>query len=370
MAENSPIEAPRGTPETPEVRNPQQELLKLKELVELGRFDATVDSLMGTAVEKKDVPAAKLDAFVRSLTDTEKAALEKFLEGKPADERAAALRNKLQTLKGTTTSVSDAVGNAVETLSGLSEPAQKVVAMLDKGIERLTAGGKLNQIAAKIGFKGEIGPAQLDFVKNFFLGYAAKLFEGVTGSLRKVNPTVDISKVLNLPLELRLINIKDPVQKAKYKAAYLKRAKESTGVFIAPTLDEALNPQAAAPAQPATKPAEATPVAPVTGEKVEAKRIVKLTDGTIFDIERGSDKKTIVTAAGTKAEVKVAGGETLDVLAVDAKDKEKAVVTFKLTDNRSITVDAETLRNAVQKKEKSFVAAEGIKIELTEIKNA
>lgn len=219
MAENSPIEAPRGTPETPEVRNPQQELLKLKELVELGRFDATVDSLMGTAVEKKDVPAAKLDAFVRSLTETEKAALEKFLEGKPADERAAALRNKLQTLKGTTTSVSDAVGNAVETLSGLSEPAQKVVAMLDKGIERLTAGGKLNQIAAKIGFKGEIGPAQLDFVKNFFLGYAAKLFEGVTGSLRKVNPTVDISKVLNLPLELRLINIKDPVQKAKYKAA-------------------------------------------------------------------------------------------------------------------------------------------------------
>lgn len=107
----------------------------------------------------------------------------------------------------------------------------------------------------------------------------------------------------------------------------------------------------------------------MTGEKVEAKRIVKLTDGTIFDIERGSDKKTIVTAAGTKTEVKVAGGETLDVLALDAKDKEKATVTFKLVDNRSIAVDAEALRNAVQKKEKSLTTAEGIKIELTEIKN-
>jgi len=369
MPENSPIEAPRGTPESLDARNRQQELLKLKEQVELGQFDTMVDSLMGTAVEKKDVPTAKIDAFVSSLDSEQQAALGKFLEGKPADERTAILRTKLQSLKSTSPSASETVGSGVEALSGLSEPAQKVVAVLDKGIARLTAGGKLNEIAAKIGFKGEIGPQQLEFVKNFLLGYAAKLFEGVTGSIRKVNPTVDISKVLNLPLELRLMNIKDPVQKAKYKAAYLKRAKESTGVFVAPTLDEALNPQAAAPAQPASKPTETATAAPATGERVEAKRAIKLTDGTIFDIERGGDKKTIVSAAGNKAEVKVSGGETLDVLALDAKDKEKAVVTFKLADNRSIAVDAETLRNAVQKKEKSLTTLEGNKFELLEIKN-
>lgn len=347
-------------------RNPQEERLKLKELVEQGQFNTVVDTLMKEAVSKKDIPTERVDAFVKSLDVNQLAAFQRFLEGKPTNPRMASLAEKIRDLKA---EISTDVPATVEALPGLSEPAQKVVAMLDKGIERLTAGGKLNQIAAKIGFKGEIGPAQLDFVKNFFLGYAAKLFEGVTASLRKVNPTVDITKVLNLPLELRLINIKDPVQKAKYKAAYLKRAKESTGVFIAPTLDEALNPQAAAPEQPATKPADTAPVAPVTGEKVEAKRIVKLTDGTIFDIERGSDKKTMVTAGGNKAEVKVTGGETLDVLALDAKDKEKATVTFKLVDNRSIAVDAEALRNAVQKKEKSLTTAEGIKIELTEIKN-
>lgn len=365
MAENSPIEAPRGTPEAPEVRNPRQELLKLKELVEQGQFNTVVDTLMKEAVSKKDIPTEKVDAFVKSLDVNQFAAFQRFLEGKPANPRMASLAEKIRDLKA---EISTDVPATLEALSGLSEPAEKVVAMLDKGIERLTAGGKLNQIAAKIGFKGEIGPAQLDFVKNFFLGYAAKFFEGMTGSLRKVNPTVDISKVLNLPLELRLINIKDPVQKAKYKAAYLKRAKESTGVFIAPTLEEALNPQTSTPAQPAATPPEATAAAPATGEKVEAKRTIKLTDGTIFDIERGSDKKTIVTAAGTKAEVKVVGGEVDKVLAIDAKDKDAATVTLQLFDGRSFVLDGKKLRDAVQNKTKEFTV-NGTKIELTEIKN-
>lgn len=349
---------------------PQAELLKLQEHVQEGQFDTLVDSLMGTATEKKEVPVTKIDTFVSALTPAELASLETFLEGKPADPRSTTLRERVKALK--VDKVPSTIEQVAQGLEGLSEPAQKVVAALDKGIARLTGSGKLNEIAAKIGFKGEIGPQQLEFVKNFFLGYAAKLFEGVTASIKKVNPTADMSRILNLPLELRLLNIKDPTQKAKYKALYLKRAKESNGSFVAPTLEEAMNPEVAtaAPAAPAAKPAEVTPPAVTTGEKVtDTKRAVKLTDGTSFDIARGNDEKTMVTAAGVTADMKVVGGETLDVFALDAKDGAKAVITVKLVDNRSITIDAETLRNAVQSKkpgEKKEVPSSdgGTKIEL------
>lgn len=349
--------------------NPQAELLKLQEHVQEGQFDKLVDSLMGTATEKKEVPPAKIDAFVRGLSPAELASLETFLGGKPADPRAAALRERVKALKGDTAAAT--AEKPAEGLEGLSEPAQKVIAALDKGIARLTSGGRLNEIAAKIGFKGEIGPQQLEFVKNYALGWAAKLFEGLTASIKKVNPTADMSRILNLPLELRLLNIKDPVQREKYKALYLKRAKESTGAFVAPTLEEALNPEVASatPAAPETKPAEVAPAPVATGEKVtDVKRTVKLTDGTIFDVQR-SDKKTTVTAGGVSAEMKIVGGETLDVFALDAKDASKATVTVKLVDDRSVSIDAETLRNAVQGKKpgekKEVTASDGsTKIEL------
>lgn len=341
------------------------------EQVEQGQFDKVVDQLMGTATEKKDVPQAKIDSFVTSLDAVQKAALERFLEGK-TDERAGALRARMEALKGSVSPSTDAVSTGIDTAPDISGPAQKVIGALDRGIAKITASGKLTEIANKIGFKGEIGPAQLEFVKNFFLGYAAKVFEGVTASLKKVNPTADLTKILNLPLELRLLNIKDPIQKEKYRAAYLKRAKETNGVFVAPTIEEALHPEQTASATAPSadnKPAAAPETSP-NGEKVtDAKRTVKLTDGTIFDIQRGPDKKTIVSAGGNKAEVKVAGAETLDVFALDAKDQAKASVSVKLTDNRVISIDGETLRNAVQKKDKT-IAASGATIELTEIKNS
>ncbi len=367
MTENTPNENMKNSPEVPETPvTPQEALLKLQEHVEQGRFDALVDDLMGKAAEKKEVPAAQIDAFVTSLNAEQMSALENFLAGKPADTRASALRARLQqvTVAGSAPVISDRPAEGQETLS---EPARKVNDALDKGIQRLFAGGKLNEFAAKIGIK-EIGPDQLKFVKSFLLGYAAKLFEGVVLSIKKINPGTNVTSMLNLPLELRLLEIPKAEDRAKYKALYLERLGKG---LEAPTLDEALNPQVAQSpvTQPASKPAEVAPTTvPVDNKITDAKRTIQLGDGTSFTLTR-SNSKTIVTAAGNTVEAKVAGKEVEDVFANDANDKEKAVVTFKLVD-RLIKVDADALQKAVQNKEKVLTTEDGTKIELLEIKNA
>lgn len=135
--------------------------------------------------------------------------------------------------------------------------------------------------------------------------------------------------------------------------------------------------QAPAPAQVAQAPA-AAPVAtnkpqtaPVTPEKVEvAPRTVNLVDGTKYSLVKTGDK-FVIDAAAVKREAKVAGGTVLDIFVRQPSVADKGGVDFKLTDNRTITVDPLALRDAVQGKKKDLLATDNVtKIDLAELPTA
>lgn len=335
-------EVPAVTPEASETA--QLQLSTLRDHVEKEQFDTLVDALMGTAAEGDEVPDATIDAFISELKPQEMTALKDFFLGK-TDPRIVELREKLGTLQPQP----EAAPTAVE---GLSATTQKIVVAVDSGIARLASGGMLGGVAAKFGIK-EVGPKQLEFVRNSFLGYITKLMEKV---IQKLNFGMDLSTMLRVPLELRLMNIKDPDQKKAYEDLYVQRARESKGDFVAPELRDL--------------GAQTTVVQPeqslVAGNKVEAtQKPVKNADGTkMFDISY-ADKKTIVTTEDKTVEVKVTNAEITDVMALDATSTDKAGLIFKLKDKADpIAIDGAALCDAVAQKKEHFTTSDGIALQL------
>lgn len=335
-------EVPAIAPAAPE--SAELQLSTLRDHVEKKQFDALVDALMGKAAEGDEMPDNVIDAFIRSLTPEERTALNDFCLGK-TDLRIVELREKLGTLQ----SQPEAAPTVVE---GLSATTQKIVTAVDAGIARITSGGMLNDVAAKFGIK-EVGPKQLESVRNSFLAFFAKLMEQV---LQKLNFGMDLSTRLQIPLELRLLGIPEK-EKGDYKKFYEKRAQESTGEFVAPSLAE-------------FRKARTAPVEPTQSlaaeNKVEATpRTVKNADGTkLFDISY-ADKKSIVEAEGKKVEVKVANEEIAEVMALDATSTDKAGLIFKLKDTTNpIAVDGAVLRDAIAQKKEHVTTADGITLRL------
>ncbi len=335
-----------------------EQLRKLQEEVGKGNFENVIDELIESTVKGGEIPSpAKIDTFVQSLDPAKRQAFVSYLASNSNTENEKALHFQI-TKKNTPSQKEEVTG-----------PAKKIIDIVDKKIEELGIENKISEIGKKFGFIGEVGPKQIEFLKKIFMDILTKVCENILFSVASFSTVVEMKDILKAPLQLRLMQIKQEnaddygvtLEKLKesYEKAYIaeaNRARKSKGKFVPPTLDEVMAPKPLAPSQPEVQPL-------ATGEKIEGTRTVTLTDKTTFEITH-NDKKIIVKAAGNTAEVKVKGGKVLDVQALDAKDQKNAIVTLKLIDNSSITVDAERLRNAVQKKETSLQTPEGTTIEL------
>lgn len=315
-----------------------------------------VDTLLDISDDNDTELQRKADEFVQSLSEGQRQTIIDFLSG-TEDPTKTALRNRLGDLAAE-------LGGAAPTESGLHGPVQKILGAIDQGIERAGITGKLNELGARLGFKGEIGEKQIDFVKSMLIGFAARAVEGVVLALKRVNPTADISGMMNTSLELRLFGIKDPEQKEKYREAYLAWAKNPT-TPNPPTLQQALAP--ATPA-PATAPAAAPETAAlVAAETVESERTFTFSDNSPnLKIERASDGKVTLTTDDKKAELKVLNMQSVAVRTPVGADK--GTIDMKLADGTTASVEPAVLRDAVRNKTVLITATNGItKIELPEI---
>lgn len=320
-------------------------------------MDAAVDALMEFAGEEDDVRTAVSETFIQSLSQAELKKVVDFLSGNE-DPAKTVLQKQLIALR------TEIDGTApAETTS--ETPVGKILSAIDKGIERLGFEGKMNQFAAKLGFKGDVGPKQVVFLKNMLVGFAARAVEGMIMAIKRINPTMDISSMMNTSLELRLISIIDSKQREKYKEAYLAWAKNPT-TPNPPTLQEIMNPLVAAtPTQAPTETpaAQQTPEAPVT---VESSSIVNFPDRTSnLEIVRTEGKITLTTD-GKKADMKV---ENLQTIAVRApKEGDTGIIEMKLADGKTVTTEPAVLRNAVRDEAIELLASDNTtKISLTKI---
>lgn len=354
---NIPSEAPRPA-ETP-AEGTSVKLETLRNQVTEGKMQEAVDTLIDLSDDNDAELMGKADEFVRSLTPEQVQTMTDFLSG-TEDPAKTALKTRLEALRAE-------MGGEAPTESALPGPVQKILDAIDQGIERAGITGKLSELGAKFGFKGEIGPKQVEFVKSMLVGFAARLVEGVVLSLKRVNPTADISAMMNTSLELRLLGIKDAEQREKYRAAYLAWAQNPT-TPNPPTLQQALNPAAPAPAAtPSAAPAETPAAEPAAPETVESSKIVSFPDGSAnLEIVRGSDQKVTLTADGKKAELKVLNMQSVAVRAPAGEDK--GIVEMKLADGSTVSTEPSSLRDAVRDGTAEILASDGrTKIELPTI---
>lgn len=368
-------------PKTPEQQNRvETQLARLRETINQGQMDKTVDMLIGASVEQGEISQATVDRFVQSLTDAERGRLVAFLEGKDIDPKKAALRSRLDALR------QDVTPGQPQVLEQITSTAGGIARAIDMGIERLGVTGKINDFAKRISERTGI-PIPVDArkvietVRSFAMDFVAGKIENIAASLKNSN-------ILTTSRDLRMLQIK-PEHREAFKLAYdawaktrsgtppsiedaekyklaVDQWKKAPGSKPQPTLAEALSGQPAtqvAATQPAAAPTQAAAPAP---EKVEGKKDVTLADGSTASVTFGADKKVIVEVAGLKREMKAGTDAVTEVTVTKPQGADKGSVTLK-AGMRTLKVDLVALRDSVRDKKADVMTGDNsTKISLIE----
>ncbi|GEM_PF-1633881 len=344
---------PNPAPEKPreqaaEPRAIEQELKTLKDEILKKNAEGAVDLIMGKAVEYRgNVPAERINAFVSKLTSAERSALHGFFSEKETDPRKRDLRYRL-----------DALGREVggnQPTEG-SKATSAILRGIDTLVERFRLDDKLNTVAQKLGFEGDMSK-QVEQVKNLLVGIAANLVEKLAQSLRQYR--MDPSGVLKTSLELRLLNM-NPAKKEAYRIAYTEWMNDPTGApptdqqaeqyyqawkkspaGSKPTFAQFINAPQQAPAAVAGTPqqqqqklAEAAPQASaVVSEKVKDKLDVVLENNVKVTFSRTGDATFVETKEREGKDVKrkiTIGGMSPEIAVVKPGSTEKGTVELQL----------------------------------------
>lgn len=380
--------SPNPTPEKPreqaaEPRAIEQELQTLKGEILKKNVEGAVDLIMGKAVEYRgNIPAERINAFVSKLTSAERSALHGFFSEKETDPRKRDLHQRLDARL-------DALGQEVggERPTEGSKATSAILRGIDTFVERLGLGDKLNTVAQKLGFEGDMSK-QVEQVKNFLVGVAAGLVEKLAQSLRQYR--MDPSGVLKTSLELRLLNM-NPAKKEAYRIAYTEWMKEPTEASPTdqqaeqyyqvwkkspaeskPTFAQVINApaQPAAPQAPATvsgtpqqqpqaKPAEAAPQAPAVAEKVEGTKEYDLGENRKLKLNNVAGKTT-VEIGSVRREIKVNGASVPEIAVFKPGGTEKGTLEVRVV-GRTLKADLPTLHKSLTENPNSreIVATDG-----------
>lgn len=349
-------EVPKPTlPETPDPATTKNRLEKLKVAFETGQDVMLITNLLEQYLENtqvidgklpEEIPLEQMTAMMNILKPEDRERLIGILK-KPSPGATASAYPSLDYMKG-----------VIE--QGMNSPLLKP--LVDK-FE--TIGGKKSALMA--GLLAALTQVLLTF-KNLpgMQGYAAEI------ALGQASDSIANDKLLSSEQKAeRMKAVTTEEGRRHFMVAFddwvakgtPANRKPGSAAFLAPTAA----PAAVAQTSPAT-PLVAVPTTPVTtpalGDRVEGKRTVTPKSGTPFDITRGIDNKIVLMAAGTSAEASIPNLNIANVFTTNAAGNENAKVTLELADKRTIVLDAETLRSAVQKREQKLMTADGFTIEL------
>lgn len=334
---------------------------KPKELTEKEKIAAEFRASIESAIDKND-PKAALKAVVDFATANKSApdGAVNALEGlEPAKKATLTTLLTTENIEGITQDSRNLLRALAEKITpgsapefGKQKPVENILSLIDEQMNKLNLSGNVDALAKKVGF--ESGDAT-KFLKNFFVGMAAKVMESIAFSFKQFNPNIE--GMLKTPIALRLhqLNITDEKEQKLYTDAYMKRVKQApNGKGFRPP--ESLKDAEAILAEPAsTQPAVAaeaqkqrTKVQVQEGEKDKKIRTgFKGTPDMLF-----SKKDNIVTMQSGDKKI------TLDkkigsVEVLEATDQDDAVILFTLLDDKS---QVKVLASAIKTSEKNVEA--------------
>lgn len=313
-------------------------------------LSAVVDIATDPAKDKREIPENAV-AALRNLDPAKKAALMTLLTAETIEGASQDSRNLLRALAEKITP-----GTAPE--FGKQKPVEKILSLIDGQIEKLDLGGKVEELAKKVGF--ESGDAT-KFLKNFFVGMAAKVMESIAFSFKAFNPNIE--GMLKTPIALRLhqLNITDEKEKKLYTDAYMKRVKQApNGKGFRPpeNLKDAevilAEPVSAQPAVAAEAQKKRTPVE--IGKGMTQKILTQFQNGEEIAVSR-NDNTLAIDVRGKKITL---NQKVTSVEVLEPTDKENAVILFTLEGQNPMQVLASTVTSAVKDG-----AQKGEKVEFT-----
>ena len=340
---------------------------KPKELTEKEKIAAEFRASIESAIDKND-PKAALKAVVDFATANKSApddAVNALKGLEPAKKATLTTLLTTENIEGITQDSRNLLRALAEKITpgsapefGKQKPVEKILSLIDEQMKKLNLSGNVDALAKKVGF--ESGDAT-KFLKNFFVGMAAKVMESIAFSFKAFNPNIE--GMLKTPIALRLhqLNITDEKEQKLYTDAYMKRVKQApNGKGFRPP--ESLKDAEAILAEPAsTQPAVAAEAqkkrVPIDiGQGMTKKMLTQSQNGEEISVSK-NDNVLAVEVRGKKVTL---NQKVTSVEVLEPTDKEGAVILFALEGQKPMQVLASAVASAVKDG-----AKKGEKVEFT-----
>ncbi len=315
-----------------------------------GVLRAVVEIATDPAKDRKEIPDNAV-AALKNLDPAKRDVLTTLLTTETIEGITQDSRNLLRALAEKITP-----GSAPE--FGKQKPVEKILSLIDEQIEKLNLGGNIDALAKKVGF--ESGDAT-KFLKNFFVGMAAKVMESIAFSFKAFNSNIE--RMLKTPIALRLhqLNITDEKEQKLYTDAYMKRVKQApNGKGFRPP-ESLKDAEAILAEQASTQPSVAAEAqkkrVPVEiGSGMTKKMLTQSQNGEEISVSK-NDNVLAIEARGKKITL---NQKVTSVEVLEPADKEGAVILFALEGQKPMQVLASAVASAVKDG-----AKKGEKVEFT-----